>query len=66
MLTLIGKGSFGHVYLVQKRNDEKLFAMKVLNKNKLESYNLLRYAVAEKNILAKMDHPFIVGLHWAF
>jgi serine/threonine protein kinase len=37
-LSLIGKGSFGEVYLVRKRDgkkDQQLYAMKVLQKEKI-------------------------------
>jgi hypothetical protein len=32
---LIGKGSFGEVYLVQKKNTKTFYAMKALNKDKI-------------------------------
>ena len=35
--SLIGKGSFGEVYLVEKKNTKQLFAMKVLEKSKIIS-----------------------------
>ena len=34
---LIGKGSFGEVYLVEKKNTRQLHAMKVLHKSKIMS-----------------------------
>jgi protein-serine/threonine kinase len=34
---LIGKGSFGEVYLVEKKGNGILYAMKVLHKNKIIS-----------------------------
>ena len=37
ILGLIGKGSFGEVYLVEKKNIKKLNAMKVLHKSKIMS-----------------------------
>lgn len=34
---LIGKGSFGEVYLVEKKNTSTFYAMKVLQKSKIAS-----------------------------
>ena len=33
ILKVIGRGSFGKVYLVQKKDSDKLFAMKTLKKD---------------------------------
>jgi serine/threonine protein kinase len=40
--------------------------MKMLNKRKLQAHNLFSYATTEKNVLAMMNHPFIVKLNYAF
>lgn len=34
---LIGKGSFGEIYLVERKNNCMIYAMKVLYKNKVMS-----------------------------
>jgi serine/threonine protein kinase len=65
-LKVIGKGSFGTVFLVQKRDDHKIFAMKVLNKKAIIERQELEHTKAEKNILQKLIHPFLVNLHYAF
>lgn len=66
VLTMIGKGSFGEVFLVEKKDTKLLYAMKVLNKSKIKAHNLIRYASTERNVLSVSDHPFIVGLRFAF
>jgi len=63
---LLGKGSFGEVFHVKHKRTEQEYAMKVLQKTKIMSSNLLRYAVTERNILAYVHHPYIVNLHYAF
>ena len=63
---LLGKGSFGEVYLVEKVGTKKLYAMKVLRKDRILNQNLTRYAKTERNVLSIMNHPFIVGLAFAF
>ena len=65
-LGILGKGSFGEVYLVQKITTKENFAMKVLRKEKIIRQNLLQYVMTERNVLTKCNHPFIVKLNYAF
>ena len=62
----IGKGSFGEVYLVQKKSNQQYFAMKSLSKKQILKENLTRYALTERNVLSAISHPFIVKLRFAF
>lgn len=66
LLTELGKGTFGEVYLVEKQATGELLAMKVLRKSMLLSSNLMRYARTERNVLSYLKHPFLVGLKYAF
>ena len=67
-IMMLGKGSFGEVYLVRKKGSRsnRLYAMKVLLKSKIMGQNLIKYARTERNVLAFTQHPFIVGLNYAF
>ena len=65
-LALLGRGSFGEVYLVQKITTKKNYAMKVLRKERIMGQNLSKYAIAERNVLSLSNHPFIVKLNYAF
>ena len=40
--------------------------MKVLQKEHYVRKNIQKYAKAERDILGKINHPFIVKLHYAF
>jgi serine/threonine protein kinase len=65
-LKLLGSGSFGEVYLVRELATGKLFAMKVLSKQKILGQNLVRYAKTERDVLSYTIHNFIVQLNYAF
>ncbi|MCQ2817639.1 MAG: protein kinase [archaeon] len=65
-LGILGKGSFGDVFLVQKNDTKQQYAMKILSKDKVMSQNLLRYVMAERNVLSLTNHPFIVKLYFSF
>ena len=53
--------------MVQKKSSKKLYAMKILQKDKIFSNNLVRYATTERNVLTYFTkHPFIVNLNYAF
>lgn len=57
---------FGKVYLCRNKLTSELLAMKVISKKLLKKKNNVQYMLSEKNILSKMNHPFIVSLHHAF
>ena len=61
LLKLLGKGSYGEVYLSLKRNENKYFATKKINRIKAET-EMKRYFKYEINILRILDHPNIVKL----
>lgn len=50
-LKVVGRGSFGKVYLVRKKSDGKAYAMKILKKDQLIKKNLLIKTQAERDIL---------------
>ena len=66
LLQRLGKGSFGEVFLVRKLDSQKLYAMKVLQKDKIINENLVKYALTERNVTSYLNHPFIVSLSYAF
>lgn len=65
-IQVLGRGSFGEVYLVKMITTGKLYAMKVLRKEKIIEQNLVKYAMVERNILSTIRHPFIIKLNYAF
>ncbi|RBR23848.1 uncharacterized protein FIESC28_03317 [Fusarium coffeatum] len=69
ILKLIGKGTFGQVYQVRKKDTQRIYAMKVLQKKVIVQKKEVAHTVGERNILvrtAMSDSPFIVGLKFSF
>ncbi|KAF2667333.1 putative serine/threonine-protein kinase nrc-2 [Microthyrium microscopicum] len=65
-IKLIGKGDVGKVYLVREKKSTRLYAMKVLDKKEMIKRNKIKRALAEQEILATSNHPFIVTLYHSF
>ncbi|XP_049761242.1 ribosomal protein S6 kinase alpha-2 isoform X2 [Elephas maximus indicus] len=68
LLKVLGQGSYGKVFLVRKVKGPdagQLYAMKVLKKATLKVRDRVRSKM-ERDILAEVNHPFIVKLHYAF
>ncbi|KAJ4885963.1 Serine/threonine-protein kinase AtPK2/AtPK19 [Raphanus sativus] len=66
VLKVVGRGAFGKVYQVRKKDTSEIFAMKVMRKDKIMEKNHAEYMKAERDILTKIDHPFIVQLKYSF
>jgi hypothetical protein len=63
---VLGRGSFGEVFLVKYKKTGKYYAMKILDKRKVLTQNMVKYARTERNVLCFTKHPFIVGCEFAF
>jgi serine/threonine protein kinase len=63
---VIGKGAFGKVFLVTKRDTGQVYAMKALRKDMIEKRNQRLHTETERQILGDVDSPFIVQLRYAF
>ncbi|KAI8379340.1 Pkinase-domain-containing protein [Radiomyces spectabilis] len=66
LLRVIGRGSFGKVYVVRKKDTNRIYAMKVLRKSRIISRSEVTHTMAEKTVLAEVRNPFIVPLKFAF
>ena len=66
LLKLVGQGAFGKVYQVRKKGTSEIYAMKVMRKDKILEKNHAEYMKAERDILTKVDHPFVVQLRYSF
>lgn len=69
ILKLIGKGTFGQVFQVRKKDTKRIYAMKVLSKKVIVQKKEILHTIGERNILvrtATTESPFIVGLKFSF
>ena len=65
-IRIIGKGGFGVVYLVEKKTDSQLYAMKQIKKELIIKKNMITSIKFEKDILNIVHHPFLVGMEYCF
>lgn len=63
---MIGKGSFGKVFLVENSTDKHLYAMKCIRKDVILEHDQLENIRLEKDILNKINHPFLVNMEYVF
>jgi serine/threonine protein kinase len=63
---MIGKGSFGKVYLVEHKDTKQLYAMKCIRKHLVLESEQMENLELERDILNKIDHPFLVKMEYVF
>lgn len=63
---VIGKGGFGKVWKVVFKRTGTLYALKQMSKAKIIEKKSERSIKYERDLLAKIHHPFIVNMHFAF
>ena len=66
MLRTLGKGYFGKVFLVEKKDNNKLYAIKVIKKLDIIKRNFFDNLKSEKAIMEKVDNPFVVKMEYCF
>ncbi|OAJ41001.1 hypothetical protein BDEG_24667 [Batrachochytrium dendrobatidis JEL423] len=66
LLKVIGKGSFGKVMQVRKKDTGRTYAMKIIKKAHIVERDEVSHTLAERNVLTKLQHPFIVPLKYSF
>lgn len=66
LLKVLGRGAFGKVMQVRKKDDSKVYAMKILKKAAIVARNQVDHTKAERKILQTLQHPFLMTLRYAF
>lgn len=65
-LKVIGRGAFGEVRLVQKKDTGHIYAMKILRKADMLRKEQVAHVRAERDILVEANNPWVVPLFYSF
>jgi len=67
IVRVVGVGGSGRVIQAYHKPMGQMRAVKVMSKARLfQQEQRLQRVITEKRILARLRHPFVVSLHWAF
>lgn len=66
LLKVVGKGSFGKVMQVKKKDTRRIYALKTIRKAHIISRSEVAHTLAERSVLAQINNPFIVPLKFTF
>ncbi|KAJ3894330.1 kinase-like domain-containing protein [Lentinula edodes] len=67
LLKVIGKGSFGKVMQVRKKDTQRIYALKTIRKAHIaQRPGEITHILAERTVLALVNSPFIVPLKFSF
>jgi serine/threonine protein kinase len=65
-ISQLGKGAFGKVVLVRKKDTGKEYAMKVVFKQNVLDHGRVKDLFSERSVLRRSKHPYICKLDYAF
>jgi tRNA A-37 threonylcarbamoyl transferase component Bud32 len=68
-LAIIGRGAFGEVRLVRRKDNirtREVYALKSMKKDNMISKNQVHHIRAERDILTESENPWIVTLYYSF
>jgi serine/threonine protein kinase len=63
---VLGRGAFGKVIAVTKKDTKKNYAVKLLSKHHIMEKNAVKSVLNERKLLADLSNPFIVNLLYAY
>lgn len=66
ILTQVGQGGYGQVYLAQKKDTREVCALKVMSKKLLYKLDEIRHVLTERDILTTAKSEWLVRLLYAF
>jgi len=65
-IKIIGRGAFGEVRVVRKRDDKEVYALKTMRKKDMIDKNQVAHIRAERNLLSAAESPWLVKLLYSF
>ena len=65
-INLIGRGGFSKVWKVKWKKTGTIFALKEMSKPRIIDKKCESTILLERDLLSKMNHPFIVNMHFSF
>ena len=65
-ICLIGHGGFSKVWKVKWKKTNAIFALKEMSKARIMDKKCESTILLERDLLSKMNHPFIVNMHFSF
>ncbi|KAK3335705.1 kinase-like domain-containing protein [Cercophora scortea] len=66
ILTQVGQGGYGQVFLAQKKDTKEVCALKVMNKKLLFKLDEIRHVLTERDILTSAKSEWLVRLLYSF
>ena len=66
LLSVIGRGTFGKVFLAEFQRNKERYAIKSIRKDILIEYDQIENTLREKDILFECNHPFLIQMDFLF
>jgi len=66
ILEVLGKGSFGKVFKVLRISDNKIYALKLIQKEQVKKKNLIKYVKNEIKIMQEFNNMHILKMYETF
>ena len=63
---VLGRGTFGKVFLAELPGKNQKYAIKSIRKDILIQMDQVDSTILEKEIMFECDHPFLVGMDYVF